>query len=179
MIIQVRKRTIRYVPTEKIQIRLRESSLGAFWISKERSFFMWTMKTDQTARMRRLIWVFVVRMSSGTFSYVAVHLNKWMRYGNNVNLHLMSRGTVFPTLIFPTRVHANPAKTHTFTCPSMRTFLSESSLNNLRVENDPKCHQADAQADLSFRWDCRKCCVPAYFWTFKKKKKKKNIRPLR
>ena len=37
-----------------------ESSLAAYWIAENaKSFFLWTKKTDQTTRMRRLIWVFI------------------------------------------------------------------------------------------------------------------------
>ena len=52
----------------KIQISLRiravwsESSLGAFWIAKDAKFLYADNEDyDQTARMRRLIWVFVGR----------------------------------------------------------------------------------------------------------------------
>ena len=64
----VRKRTFIDVRPEKIQISLRiravwsESSLGAFWIAKDaKPFFMRRTKSDQTSRMRRLIWVLVGR----------------------------------------------------------------------------------------------------------------------
>ena len=57
-----------YVRTAKIQIRLRiravwsESLLGAFWIAKDAKFLhAGNEDSDQTARMRRLIWVFVGR----------------------------------------------------------------------------------------------------------------------
>ena len=64
----VRKRTFRHVRPAKIQIRLRiravwsESSLVAFWIAKDAKFLHADNEdSDQTARVRRLIWVFVVR----------------------------------------------------------------------------------------------------------------------
>ena len=63
-----RKRTIRHVRLAKIQISLRvravwsESSLGAFWIAKDARFdHEDNIYSDQSARMRRLIWVFVWR----------------------------------------------------------------------------------------------------------------------
>ena len=61
----VRKRTFGHVRPEKIPIRLRiravwsESSLGAFWITKNsKSFQADNEDSNQNARMRRLIWVF-------------------------------------------------------------------------------------------------------------------------
>ena len=63
-----RKRTFGKVRPAKIQIRLRicavwsESSLCAFWIAKDAKFLHADNEdSDQTARMRRLIWVFVGR----------------------------------------------------------------------------------------------------------------------
>ena len=60
----VRKRTF-YVRPAKIQISLRiravwsESSLDAFWIAKDAKFIHADKEeSDQTVRMRRLIWVF-------------------------------------------------------------------------------------------------------------------------
>ena len=62
----IRKGTFEHVRPVKIQIRLRiravgsESSLGAFWIGKDAKFLHADNEdSDQTARMRRLIWVFV------------------------------------------------------------------------------------------------------------------------
>ena len=62
------KRTFRHVRPAKIQISLRiravwsESSPGAFWIAKDAKFLHADNEdSDQTVRMRRLIWVFVVR----------------------------------------------------------------------------------------------------------------------
>ena len=67
----------------KIQISLRvravwsESSLGAFWITKDAKFLhAGNEGSDQTARMRRLIWVFVARPSEGMFLHDLVHLSK-------------------------------------------------------------------------------------------------------
>ena len=64
----VRKRTFGHMRPTKIQISLRirtvwsESSLGAFWVVKDANFLHADNKdSDQTARMRRLIWVFVGR----------------------------------------------------------------------------------------------------------------------
>ena len=60
------KRIIAHVHPEKIQISLRiravwsESSPSAFWIAKYTKSSIRRKKTDQTARMRRLIWVYVV-----------------------------------------------------------------------------------------------------------------------
>ena len=61
-----RKRTARHVRPAMIQISLRiravwsESSPAAFWIAKDAKFLHWDNEdSDQTARMRILIWVFV------------------------------------------------------------------------------------------------------------------------
>ena len=63
-----RKMYLRYVRPAKIQIRLRfravwsESSLGVFWITKDvKSLLVDNEDTDQTARVCRLIPVFVGR----------------------------------------------------------------------------------------------------------------------
>ena len=59
----VKKQSFRHVRPAKIQIRLRisavwsESSLGAFWITKDAKFLHTDNEdTDQTAQMRKLIW---------------------------------------------------------------------------------------------------------------------------
>ena len=64
----VRKRTFVHVRQAEIQISLRiravwsESSLGAFWIAKDAKCLHGDYEdSNQTARMRRLIWVFVGR----------------------------------------------------------------------------------------------------------------------
>ena len=64
----VRKRTFDCVQPAKIQISLRiravwsESSLCAFWITTEATVpHTYNEDSDQTARMCRLIWVFVRR----------------------------------------------------------------------------------------------------------------------
>ena len=64
----VRKRTFWLIRPEKIQISLRirvdwlESSVGEFWIDKDTEFLHMDNKYYcRTARMRRLIWVFVWR----------------------------------------------------------------------------------------------------------------------
>ena len=64
----VRKRTFGHVLPAKIQISLRrravwsESSLGAFWIANDAKFLQTDNEdSNQTARMRRLIWIFVGR----------------------------------------------------------------------------------------------------------------------
>ena len=64
----VLKRTFGYVRPAKIHISLRiwtvwsESSMGAFWIAKDATFFHADNKDcNQTARMSRLIWVFAAR----------------------------------------------------------------------------------------------------------------------
>ena len=64
----VMKRTVKHVLPAKIQISLRiravwsESSLGAFWIAKDaKCQHVVSEDSDQTPRMRRLIWVFVGR----------------------------------------------------------------------------------------------------------------------
>ena len=66
--LKIRKRTFGHVRPVKIQISLRiravwsESSLNAFWIAKDAKFlYADNEDSDQTARMRRLIWVFVGR----------------------------------------------------------------------------------------------------------------------
>ena len=67
----------------KIQISLRiravwsESSLGAVWIAKdEDAKFLYADKEypDQTARMRRLIWVFFGQHVRGTFSNISAKI---------------------------------------------------------------------------------------------------------
>ena len=65
----------------KLQISLlisavwSESSLDTLWILGLQSFLsMLTMKTDQTVRMSRLIWVFIGCMSEGMFSRIVAHL---------------------------------------------------------------------------------------------------------
>ena len=61
-----RKHTFGHMRPAKIQIGLRirtvwsEPSLDAFWIAKDAKFLVST-KTDQTAQVRRMIWVFVGR----------------------------------------------------------------------------------------------------------------------
>ena len=64
----VRKRSFGHVRQAKIQISLRiravwsESSLGAFWIAKDGMFLQVDNEdSDQTARMQRLISVFIGR----------------------------------------------------------------------------------------------------------------------
>ena len=61
-----RKRTFVSVRPAKIQISLRirtvwsESSLGAFWVDKDIKFNDADDEdSDETARMRRMIWVFL------------------------------------------------------------------------------------------------------------------------
>ena len=62
----VRKQTFCHERSERISISLRiragwsEPSLDAFWIAKDEEFFLHADKedSDQTARVRRLIWVF-------------------------------------------------------------------------------------------------------------------------
>ena len=63
-----RKRTFRHVRPAKTQICLRiravwsEFSLGTFRIAKDAKFLhVDNEDSDQTARMRWLIWVFIVR----------------------------------------------------------------------------------------------------------------------
>ena len=43
-------------------------------LATQRRFFMWTTKTDQTARMRMMICVFLGRTSEGRFSPVAAQI---------------------------------------------------------------------------------------------------------
>ena len=71
------KRTFEQVHQAKIQISLRiraiwsESSLNVFWIAIGARFLhVDNEASGQTARMRRLIWVFVGRTAEGTFSHV-------------------------------------------------------------------------------------------------------------
>ena len=77
---KVRKRTFGHMRPAKIQIRLRiravwsESSLGAFWISKNAKFLHVDNKDWSPMRMRRLIWVFFVLMWVGTFFHVWAHV---------------------------------------------------------------------------------------------------------
>ena len=65
---RIRQRTFGHVRKAKIRISLRiravwsESSLGAFWVAKDTTFLHADNEdSDQAARMRRLIWVFVRR----------------------------------------------------------------------------------------------------------------------
>ena len=65
----------------KIQISLRiravwsESSLGAFWIAEDTKFLHADKEySDQTARMRRLIWVFFGQHVRGTFSNISAQI---------------------------------------------------------------------------------------------------------
>ena len=70
----------KHVRPANIQINLRirvvwlETSLGSFRIAKDAKFLQADNEdSDQTAQMRRLIWVFVgPRRSEGTFSPVAI-----------------------------------------------------------------------------------------------------------
>ena len=83
----VGKYTLGYVRPEKIQISLHirtvwsESSLGAFWISKDANFLHADNEnSDQIARKRSLSCVFVFHtFLEGTFSRVMAHLfsNYW------------------------------------------------------------------------------------------------------
>ena len=78
----VRESTHGRLRPAKIQISLRiravwsESSLGAFWIAKEAEFLHADKEdSDQTARMRRLIWVFVwAQMLEDTFLDVTIRM---------------------------------------------------------------------------------------------------------
>ena len=69
----------------KIQISLRiravwsESSLGSFWIAKDKKkkkkyIYADNEDSDQTARMRSLIWVFFGHISQ-TYSDVVAHIS--------------------------------------------------------------------------------------------------------
>ena len=52
-----------------------ESSLGQFWIAKDANFLRTYVNSDQTARMRGLIWVFDgAHVRNYVFSHVATHL---------------------------------------------------------------------------------------------------------
>ena len=77
----IRKRTSGHVRQAKIQIVLRirtvysESSLCAFWKAKDAKFLHADNEdSDQTARMRRLIRVFVSALSAGTFSHAVAQM---------------------------------------------------------------------------------------------------------
>ena len=91
----VRKRTFAHVRPVKIQISLRthtvrsESSLGTFWIALDAKFLHADNEdSDQTARMRRLIWVFVGHMYEGAFSDVWPGL--WnVFYSSTVNIRIL------------------------------------------------------------------------------------------
>ena len=72
-----RKRSFAHVRPVKIQISLRihtvrsESSLGTFWVAMDAKFLHANNEdSDQTARMRRLIWIFVGHMYEDAFSDV-------------------------------------------------------------------------------------------------------------
>ena len=86
----VRKRTFVHVHPAMIQISLRiravwsESSLSADLIAKDAKFLHADNEdSNQTARMRSLIWVFVGCTSEGTFSHVVSHID----YFPNVFCH--------------------------------------------------------------------------------------------
>ena len=70
----------------------------------------------------------------------------------------MSRGAAFSTVFYVLQVKTQISL-------RIRAVWSESSQGTLWVAMDLKRLQADAQADLSFRWahmqPCRKCCAPA------------------
>ena len=61
----IKKCSFGHVHPTKIHISLHihtvwsKSSLGTFWIAEDAKFLTWTVKTDQTVQMRRLIWVFL------------------------------------------------------------------------------------------------------------------------
>ena len=87
MNLNVRKRTFRHVRPTKTQISLRihevwsESSLSAW-----RNFVSLAIQnafsedSDQTARMRRLIWILTGRTSEDTFSDVAANVKGVLTY---------------------------------------------------------------------------------------------------
>ena len=86
----VRKRTFEYVRPAKIQIRLRfravwsESSLDAFWIDKDAKFLYADIKdSDQTAWLRRLIWVFVQR-SCNKVCFLTLRFNLILKDGDGI-----------------------------------------------------------------------------------------------
>ena len=93
----VQKRTLVHVRPAKIQISLRiravwsESSLGVFWIAKDANFLHADHEdSDQTARMRRLIWVFFVRTCQDvrflTFRLICAWSLARKRIGKNLTL---------------------------------------------------------------------------------------------
>ena len=107
---QCQKCTVGHVRTVKIQISLcnragwSESSLGAIWIAKD-ARFLHTDKvdSDQTAWMRRLIWVRLVHMSKGEFSRVEVwmyHINEydWWDCGSSVFIGVCNWAAVIQML---------------------------------------------------------------------------------
>ena len=86
----VRKRTFSHVRPAKIQISLRirtvwsETSLSAFWIAKDAKFLHANKEdSNQTARMRRLILVFVER-SCQKVGFLILRLKRklftWLRW---------------------------------------------------------------------------------------------------
>ena len=90
-----RKRTIGHLRPAKIQISLRvravwsESSPGAFWIAQD-AYFLHADNEDsnQTARMRRLIWVFAGRTCKKVrFLTLRFILWKTMKHVWNFNLY--------------------------------------------------------------------------------------------
>ena len=77
----VRKRNFEHVRPAKNQISLRirarwsEGSLGVFSIAKYAKFLHFDNEDPyHSARMRRLIWVFVGSTSEGTFFHVASNI---------------------------------------------------------------------------------------------------------
>ena len=52
-----------------------ESSLGTFWVASDaKCVHADNEDANQTARIRRLIWVHLTHMSEGTFSHVTAHM---------------------------------------------------------------------------------------------------------
>ena len=52
-----------------------QSSLCTQWVAKDQAFFMWTMKTDQTGWMPRLIWVF-----AGCTCHFVGFVMRWLKF---------------------------------------------------------------------------------------------------
>ena len=80
-----------------------ESWPGVFWIPRMQSFFIWTTKTDQTARMHMLIWVYVGCTSESTFLHVAAHLPIAVKLPTfHIILHDM--GSLHDSYLLPSRL---------------------------------------------------------------------------
>ena len=94
----VRKRTFEHVRSAQTQISLEfaqsdQLSLCAFWIAKDPGFLQVVSKdSDQTARTRRLIWVFADRTCS-TVRYLLFRISYCPPFNTGLRIKPLSPGT--------------------------------------------------------------------------------------